>query len=100
MICARYAPRLTGNAINTSGLESASDWYWKSSGMPTVIPYLAVRSSRQIGEALVQRKGLANSTEMIEQMQKNAIAVMKRLESTAIVVPAGQDGAGRTWRLV
>ena len=57
-------------------------------------------SSRQIGEALVQRKGLASSTEMIEQMQKNAIAVMKRLESTAIVVPAGQDGAGRTWRLV
>lgn len=56
-------------------------------------------SSRQIGEALVQRKGLASSTEMIEQMQKNALSVVKRLEDTGTVVPAGRDGAGRTWQL-
>ena len=56
-------------------------------------------SSRQIGEALVQRKGLANSSEMVEQMQKNAIAVTKRLEETGVLVSAGMDGAGRTWRL-
>lgn len=56
-------------------------------------------SSRQIGEALVQRKGMESSTEMIEQMQKNAIAVVKRLEDAGTVVPAGKDGAGRTWRL-
>ena len=56
-------------------------------------------SSRQIGEALVQRKELASSAEMVEQMQKNAIAVAKRLEETGILIPAGMNGAGRTWRL-
>jgi hypothetical protein len=59
----------------------------------------AALSSRQIGEALVQCKGLASSTEMIEQMQKNAIAVVKRLEDAGTVVLAGKDGTGRTWRL-
>lgn len=59
----------------------------------------AALSSRQIAEALVLRKGLVNSPEMNEQMQKNAIAVVKRLENAGTVVLAGKDGVGRTWRL-
>lgn len=56
-------------------------------------------SSRQIGEHLAQRKGLPNTTEMIEQMQKNTIAIVKRLEDAGTVQAAGMDGQGRTWRL-
>ena len=56
-------------------------------------------SSRQIGEALVRRKGLASSAGMIEQMQKNAIAVTKRLEEAGVLAPAGMDGNARTWRI-
>lgn len=59
----------------------------------------AALSSRQIGEQLAQRKGLPMTPEMIEQMQKNAIAVAKRLENAGTLVPAGKDGTGRTWRL-
>lgn len=59
----------------------------------------AALSSRQVGEALVQRKGLANTPAMVKQMQKNAIAVVRHLEKTGTVVPAGQDGSGATWRV-
>lgn len=57
-------------------------------------------SSRQIGNQLIQRKGLPESPDMGEQMQKNAFAVAKRLEDIGTIVQAGKDGAGRTWRLV
>ena len=54
-------------------------------------------SSRQIGEALAARHGLESTTVMIEQMQKNAIAVVHRLERTGTLIPAGRDGHGATW---
>lgn len=57
-------------------------------------------SSRQIGDQLAQRKGLPMTGEMIEQTQKNASAVAKRLESAGTLEFAGMDGTGRTWRLV
>ena len=54
-------------------------------------------SSRQIGEALAARQGLESTTVMIEQMRKNAIAVVHRLERTGTLIPAGRDGHGATW---
>ena len=57
----------------------------------------AALSSRQIGEALAARQGLESTTVMIEQMQKNAIAVVHRLERTGTLIPAGRDGHGATW---
>ena len=59
----------------------------------------AALSSRQIGEALVARKGLDPSPALIEQMQKNAIAVVRRLERSATLAPAGRDGHGTTWKV-
>jgi hypothetical protein len=57
----------------------------------------AALSSRQIGEALTARRGLEPTTVMIEQMRKNAIGVVHRLERSGTVVPAGRDGHGATW---
>ena len=57
----------------------------------------AALSSRQIGEALAARQGLESTPVMIEQMQKNAIAVVHRLERTGTLIPAGRDGHGATW---
>lgn len=57
-------------------------------------------SSRQIAESIVVRKGMAKDTVTIEQMQKNAIAVTKRLEDAGTLRPSTKDGAGRTWQLV
>jgi len=57
-------------------------------------------SSRQIGEALAARKALEPSTALIEQMQKNALNVVHRLQRTGTLVPAGRDGAGATWKVV
>jgi hypothetical protein len=57
----------------------------------------AALSRRQIGAALAARQGLESTTVMIEQMQKNAIAVVHRLERTGTLIPAGRDGHGATW---
>jgi hypothetical protein len=57
----------------------------------------AALSSRQIGEALAARQGLESTPVMIEQMQKNAIAVVHRLERTGTLIAAGRDGHGATW---
>ncbi len=57
-------------------------------------------SSRDIAESLVERKGLESSRLMIEQMQKNALGVLKRLTAHDSVRPAGKNGVGQTWELV
>jgi hypothetical protein len=57
-------------------------------------------SSRDIAESLVERKGLESSRLMIEQMQKNALGVLKRLTADDSVRPAGKHGVGQTWELV
>ncbi|MDS4055658.1 hypothetical protein [Accumulibacter sp.] len=57
----------------------------------------AALSSRQIGEALAARKALEPSTALIEQMQKNALNVVHRLQRTGTLVAAGRDGPGATW---
>lgn len=56
-------------------------------------------SSRQIAESLVQRKGLENSTQTIEQMQKTAVGVLRRLENNLIQL-TGKTGKAQFWRLL
>ncbi len=60
----------------------------------------AALSSRQIGEALAARKALEPSTALIEQMQKNALNVVHRLQRTGTLVAAGRNGPGATWTVV
>ncbi len=54
-------------------------------------------STRGIAESLLQRKGLAAASTLIERMQKNALAVIRRLEAKGIVQEVGTEGAGKTW---
>ena len=60
----------------------------------------AALSSRQIGEALAARKVLEPSAALIEQMQKNALNVVHRLQRTGTLVAAGRNGPGATWTVV
>lgn len=57
-------------------------------------------SSRQIAEQIIERMQMDPSSILIEQMQKNAIAVVHRLEKADTVALAGKDGLGQTWTLV
>lgn len=54
-------------------------------------------STRQIAEALVQRKGLEATPAMIEQMRKNVWAVVRRLAGNGVIRDAGLEGAVKTW---
>lgn len=56
-------------------------------------------SSRQIAESLIQRKGLENSIEMIEQMQKTATGALRRLEGNLIRC-TGKAGKAQIWTLI
>ena len=54
-------------------------------------------STRVIAESLLQRKGLAATSTLIERMQKNALAVIRRLEAKGIVQEVGTEGAAKSW---
>jgi len=54
-------------------------------------------STRRIAEALLARKGLEATPPLIERMQKNALVVIRRLETKGIVEEIGTEGATRTW---
>ncbi len=59
----------------------------------------AARSSRQIGEALAARRGLEATTVMFEQMRKNAVGVVRRVQRTGTLIVAARDGHGATWAI-
>jgi len=54
-------------------------------------------STRRIAESLLQRKDLEATPALIERMQKNALAVVRRLETKGIVREVGTEGVGKTW---
>lgn len=56
-------------------------------------------SSRQVAEQMVLRKGFENTSDMIEQMQKNAVAVLRRLEGKLFQLGNG-IGRAQTWALI
>jgi len=56
-------------------------------------------TSRQISEAMLQAKGLEPNAEMIDQMQRNALGVLKILENKRLVVQGMPEGLARTWMI-
>ncbi len=59
----------------------------------------AALGSRRIAERLAERKGLEPTQDLIERLQKNAIAVVRSLEKSGTVVSDGRDGRGEAWCL-
>lgn len=56
-------------------------------------------TSRKISEAMLQAKGLEPNAEMIDQMQRNALGVLKILENKRLVVQGAPEGLARTWMI-
>ncbi|MDP1950542.1 MAG: hypothetical protein Q8K59_05520 [Nitrosomonas sp.] len=56
-------------------------------------------TSRKISEAMLQTKGLELNAEMIDQMQRNALGVLKILENKRLVVQGMPEGLARTWMI-
>lgn len=54
-------------------------------------------SSRKISEAMLQAKGIEQTPEMIDQLQRSTLGVLKILEKKELVIQGFQDGAARTW---
>ncbi|MDI1278889.1 hypothetical protein [Methylobacter sp.] len=59
-----------------------------------------VLTSRQIAAELLRRKGLEPSVEKIDQLQKSALNVLKRLEDKGLVMQGTQKGISHTWKIV
>jgi len=57
-------------------------------------------TSRQIAEDMLRRKGLEPSVERIDQLQKSALNVLKRLEDKGLVMQDTQKGISHTWKIV
>lgn len=56
-------------------------------------------TSRRISEAMMQVKGIEPNAEMIDQMQRNALGVLKILENKGLVVQGTPEGLARTWMI-
>lgn len=59
-----------------------------------------VLTSRQIVENILRQKGLELSTDTIDQFQKSALNVLKRLENKGLIVQAPPNGTSRTWQII
>lgn len=59
-----------------------------------------VLTSRQIAEDMLRRKGLEPSVEKIDQLQKSALNVLKRLEDKGLVTQGNPKGISHTWKIV
>jgi hypothetical protein len=99
-----FAPEFDLRTLRPKEYRERNRYFWPGECQRMVLDIFreatgAELSSRQIGEALIARKGLDTSPAMIEQMQKNAIAVVRRLERSATLAPAGRDGHGATWKV-
>lgn len=57
-------------------------------------------TSRQIAADMLRRKGLELSAERLDQLQKSALNVLKRLESKGLVMQGTQKGISHTWKIV
>jgi len=56
-------------------------------------------TSRQIAEAMLQRKGLESCVERVEQIQKSVLGVVKKLEDKGLVTQGAMEGMARTWKV-
>jgi hypothetical protein len=60
-------------------------------------------SSREIVEAVLDRKGIEATVSVIAHVQKNIIGILHRLEKRDIVVTSADEGSGRNstrWQLI
>jgi hypothetical protein len=57
-------------------------------------------TSRQIAAELLRRKSLEPSSERLDQLQKSALNVLKRLENKGLVKQGTPTGMSRTWEIV
>ncbi|WP_036244164.1 hypothetical protein [Methylobacter tundripaludum] len=57
-------------------------------------------TSRQIAADMLRRKGLELSTERLDQLQKSALNVLKRLEDKGLVMQGLSKGISHTWKIV
>lgn len=57
-------------------------------------------TSRQIAADMLRRKGLEPSEERIDQLQKSALNVLKRLEDKGLVRQGTPKGISHTWKIV
>lgn len=58
-----------------------------------------VMTARQIAEAIILRKGLESSADLVGQLQKNVLQAVKDLEGKGTLAQGGIDGAARAWRI-
>jgi hypothetical protein len=58
-----------------------------------------VITTRQIAESVSMRKGLGNSTETVELVQKTVLNVVKRLDGKGLLMQGDKIGKSNTWKI-
>jgi hypothetical protein len=99
-----FAPEFDLRIVRTKGHRERNQ-YFKPGECPRVILDILRDSndaltSRQIAADMLRRKGLELSAERLDQLQKSALNVLKRLENKELVMQSTQKGISHTWKIV
>ncbi|WMJ09667.1 hypothetical protein [Nitrosomonas sp. sh817] len=99
-----FAPELDLRSIRAKK-RRVQNKYFKPGECPRLVLDILRKAgcsitSRRIAEAMLQAKGLETTPEMIDQMQRNALGVLKILEKKELVIQGSQDGIARTWKVI
>jgi len=99
-----FAPEFDLRTVRTKQHRERNQ-YFKSGECPRMTLDILRESSdaltsRQIAADMLRRKGLEPSVEKIDQLQKSALNVLKRLEDKGLVMQGIQKGISHTWKIV
>jgi hypothetical protein len=99
-----FAPEFDLRTVRTKEHRERNQ-YFKSGECPRMTLDILRESSealtsRQIAAELLRRKGLEPRVERLDQLQKSALNVLKRLENKGLVKQDTPKGISHTWKIV
>jgi hypothetical protein len=98
-----FAPEIDLRTVRSKAHRERNQYFMPGERPKMILDILrrsgSTLTSRQIAEAMLKRKHLEHSAEMINEFQKNALGALKKLEIKGLIMQGNPDGTARTWKL-
>jgi hypothetical protein len=102
-----FDPEYDLRTIKSKRTNSRNQYFLSSEAQRTTLEVMRESgcgmSSRELVEAILERKGIEATATVIAQVQRNIIGILRRLEKRGVVVMSTDESDGRNvtkWQLV
>ena len=102
-----FAPEYDLRTIKSKRTNSRNQYFLSSEAQRTTLEVMRESergmSSRELVEAILERKGIGATATVIAQVQRNIIGILRRLEKRGVVVMSTDESDGRSaarWQMV